>query len=370
MPLACLMTITIGFLIAYPLTWLMRAVAVWTGQMDAPGERKIHDRPIPVTGGVAMFWAIVAPIVVLMAGAWWAADEWWGRLLPEAVDHLPGARAQTGMAIALVGCLAALHITGLIDDRKNLGPFGKLLVQVMAAGVLVIGFDVRLFEWWGLAPSIALTILWFVIVTNAFNFLDNMDGLSAGVATICASILLAVALLGGQWFVAALLGLAVGAMLGFLVFNFPPASIFMGDGGSLVIGFLIAFCSVRITYYAPSVGEAFGGRGWWVVFTPLVVLAIPLYDLTSVTIIRLLQGKSPFKGDTQHFSHRLVKRGLTRPAAVIVIYACTLATGIGGVMLGRLTEAWQAALVIVQTLAVLLVLALLERATNHLGKRE
>ncbi len=363
---AALATISIAFLLALPLTWLMRRVAARVGQMDAPGERKIHDRPIPATGGVAMFWAIIMPIVVMLAAAWWAPAEWWQRVVPAAVDHLPGARSQTTMALLLIGSLFVLHVVGLVDDRRNLGPYVKLLIQIGAAAALVIGAQVRLFEWWGAPISIVLTILWFVVITNAFNFLDNMDGLSAGVATICASILLAVALLGGQYFIAAVLGLTVGALLGFLVFNFPPASIFMGDGGSLVIGFLLAFCSVRVTYYNPAAGEAFGSFRWGV-FTPLVVLAIPLYDLTSVTIIRLLQGKSPFQGDTQHFSHRLVKRGLSRPAAVIVIYACTLATGIGGVMLGRLTETWQAGLVIVQTLAVLLVLALLERATNHVG---
>jgi len=112
------------------------------------------------------------------------------------------------------------------------------------------------------------------------------------------------------------------------------------------------------TLYEPIRDDA---AHWWAIFTPLVVLAIPLYDLVSVTAIRLSQGRSPFVGDTQHFSHRLVKRGLSRPAAVIVIYACTLATGLGGVMLGRI-PGWAAALVVVQTLAILTVLALLERS--------
>jgi len=170
--------------------------------------------------------------------------------------------------------------------------------------------------------------------------------------------LLAAALIHGQWFIAAVLGLLVGALLGFLVFNHPPARIFMGDGGSLVVGFVTAFCAVRITYYDPALGTR-----WWSVFTPIVVLTIPLYDLLSVTLIRIPQGRSPLVGDTQHFSHRLVRKGLTRPAAVGVIWACTLATGLGGVMLGRLAG-WQAALVVAQTLAVLIVLALLERTRN------
>jgi UDP-GlcNAc:undecaprenyl-phosphate GlcNAc-1-phosphate transferase len=193
------------------------------------------------------------------------------------------------------------------------------------------------------------------VITNAFNFLDNMDGLAGGVATICAGIFLAAALISGQWFVAAALALLIGALLGFLVFNFPPASIFMGDGGSLVVGFLMGLCAVRVTYYDPQLGSA-----WWAVFTPAIVLAIPLYDLTSVTLIRIAQRKSPFVGDTQHFSHRLVKRGLSRPAAVMVVWACTLATGLGGVMIGFVAP-WQAALIVAQTAAVVLVLALLER---------
>jgi len=217
--------------------------------------------------------------------------------------------------------------------------------------------------------SVAVTVLWFAAITNAFNFLDNMDGLSAGVATICAALLLACALLSGQWFVAGVLALLIGALLGFLAFNFPPASIFMGDGGSLVIGFLLAFGSVRVTYTDLDTPAATSG-GWWAVLTPLVVLAIPLYDLTSVTLIRLSQGRSPFVGDTQHFSHRLVQRGLTRSAAVIVIYAGTLAAGLGGVLLTQVTHAWQAGLIAAQTAVILIMLALLERGTNRRGDGE
>ena len=351
---ACLLLIVLGFVLSCPLTALMRAVGGWVGQVDRPGLRKIHDRPIPATGGVAIFIAFVAPALLGLAAAWWAPDSWWQRWLAPATEHLAGMQKQTGMALALLAGAALLHVVGLIDDRRDLGPFNKLAAQIVASFVLVVFFDVRLFEWWGLWPSGILTVLWFVAIINAFNFMDNMDGLAGGVATICASVFLAAALVNGQWFIASLLGLLVGAMLGFLVFNFPPARIFMGDGGSLVVGLIIAFCSVRITYYDPA-----AGRAWYAVFTPLVVLAVPLYDLTSVTLIRLGQGRSPFVGDTQHFSHRLVRRGLSRRAAVVLIYACTLATGLGGAMLGRLAG-WQAALIVAQTAAVILVLALLE----------
>jgi UDP-GlcNAc:undecaprenyl-phosphate GlcNAc-1-phosphate transferase len=165
-------------------------------------------------------------------------------------------------------------------------------------------------------------------------------------------------LVNHQWFIAATLALLIGAVGGFLVFNFPPATIFMGDRGSLVIGFVLAVLTVRTTYLHPELGG-----GWYGVFMPLVVLAIPLYDFTTVTVIRLRQGRSPFVGDQQHFSHRLVRRGLSTRGAVVVIWAATAVTGIGGVALGSL-QAWQAVLVGAQTVLVLAVLALLEHASR------
>ncbi len=358
--------IGVGVALGLPLTWAARGAAIRLGQLDAPGHRKLHDRPIPAAGGVAIVAALIVPIAAALAIAWFApAPGTWLDALPASIAvHLPGVREQTPVVGWLLAAVLLLHVTGLVDDRRNLGAMPKLVVQFIAAGIVVIFTGTRTLEMFGPVPSIALTMLWFVVITNAFNFLDNMDGLSGGVALICASILLAAALMGGQWFVAAVLGLLAGGLLGFLRFNFPPASIFMGDGGSLVVGFVLAFCSVRLTYIDMPATDPF--RGWWAVFTPVVVLAVPLYDLTSVSLIRLAQGRSPFQGDTQHFSHRLVRRGLTRPAAVVVIYACTLATGLGGVLLGRV-PAWAAALIVVQTLAILLVLALLERGTVRAG---
>lgn len=366
MTLLILSLIAGAFAIACPLTWAMRRVAARLGQLDAPGDRKIHDRPIPATGGVAIFWAIAGPILAGLAITALVPADTFAALAPAVVDHLPGIADQTPMALAFVGALLLLHVTGLVDDRRDLGPFVKLAVQVVPAALMVVAFDVRILELLetmmhptaGYALSVAASILWFVAITNAFNFLDNMDGLSGGVAMICAAILLGIALISGQWFIAAVLALVVGSLLGFLVFNFPPASIFMGDGGSLVVGFTIALCAVRVTYYDPAVGSA-----WWAVFTPVVVLAVPLYDFVSVTLIRLSQGKSPFKGDTQHFSHRLVRKGLSRRSAVMVIWAATLATGLGGVLLGRV-PAWGAALLVAQTAVILLVIALLERTDN------
>ncbi len=354
MLIICLSLIFLAFAISCPLTAVMRHAGHWLGQVDKPGHRKIHERPIPSTGGFALFWAISLPILAAVLAPHLLPDS----SFPQAVQpNLQGLRQQTPLGLTLLLCLALLHVTGIVDDRKAMGPWSKLVVQLLVAAVPVLFFNVRLLEALDGAFSITVTILWIVAITNAFNFLDNMDGLSGGVAAICGALLLTAAVLSGQWFVGATLALLVGALAGFLVFNFPPASIFMGDCGSLLIGYLLALCSVKITYYDPQSAGIAGH--WWAVGAPLIILAIPLYDLTSVTLLRLAQGKSPLVGDTQHFSHRLVRKGLSRRAAVGVIWACTFATGVSGILLPYLL-AWQAMIVLAQTLAILLVLALLE----------
>jgi UDP-GlcNAc:undecaprenyl-phosphate GlcNAc-1-phosphate transferase len=215
--------------------------------------------------------------------------------------------------------------------------------------------------------SVAVSVLWITAITNAFNFLDNMDGLSAGVAAVCTAAFLATALLIGQWFVAASLALLLGALLGFLCFNFQPASIFMGDSGSLVIGLVLGVLTIRTTYLRP--GEDFGA-GWYSVFAPVMVLAVPLYDLMVVSAIRLLRGRSPFVGDTNHFSHRLVARGMSRRTAVLCIYLVTAATASAAVVLPQVRSTFAAVLLFVQTLLILGVVAVLEQhplpaATPH-----
>lgn len=377
--------IAVAFGLSCPLTGVMRALGRRLGHVDVPGGHKRHARPIPLLGGVAIFQAILLPILAGLAVGWITPDSFWqtaaehpATLLSAIAPHISGVHAMTPMLLGLLGSLLLLHIMGLIDDRRPLSPFLKLIVQAGCAAILVVGFQVRLLEFLGPILSITLTLLWFLTITNAINFLDNMDGLSSGVALIAAAIFLAIALISGQFFIALLLSLLIGGLLGFLVFNFPPATIFMGDGGSLVVGFLLAFCAVRVTYYAPQATEAAGAMeqmlrqahglpapataGQWAMLTPLVVLAIPLYDIFSVTLLRTLQGKSPFRPDTQHFSHRLVRKGLSRRAAVIVIWACTLATGLGGILLGQVHQLWQAWLIAGQTAAILLLLALLERS--------
>lgn len=362
------------------LTLVVRQVGRRAALHDSPGvagHQKRELRRVPNIGGVAVF----ATIAVLMTLGLFEANTGGplagmvgGEAVRAAVEaHAPGMKAQTPMATALLICLAALHILGLIDDRRALPAVPKLLVIAGASAAMVIGFDCRLLTFLdahvgGAWASWVVTVLWFIAVTNAMNFIDNMDGLSGGVGVVASSFFLAAAVMHGQWFIALTLALLIGALLGFLVFNFPwprrrgptaGATIFMGDGGSLVVGFLLAFLTVRTTY----VDAARASNNWYAVFMPLCVLAVPLYDLVSVCVIRIAQGKSPLVGDQQHFSHRLRARGLSVRQTLAVICGCAAVTGIGGVLLAA-ANPWQAVLIGVQTCVVLALLGIYEHASN------
>ena len=189
-----------------------------------------------------------------------------------------------------------------------------------------------------------------------------MDGLSAGVAFICAAMFLIAALFNQQWFVVALLLLYMGSVLGFLCFNFPPATIFMGDGGSMILGFILAALTIRTTYYNTQQPNA--PHHWYAVLMPLFVMAVPLYDLIIVSLLRLAKGRSPMTGDTNHFSHRLTRHGFSKRTAVLIIYAVTLATGFSAPLLARVDDA-SALLLAGQLLAVLVVIAILEQVGEH-----
>jgi UDP-GlcNAc:undecaprenyl-phosphate GlcNAc-1-phosphate transferase len=364
--------LAVGFVLSLPLTALLVRVGRRMGMTDTPGasgHQKKTIRAVPNIGGIAVFIAIALPMGLGLAALHVIDEATWARWLPAVVDHLPRIRSSTPTAVALLACIAVLHVVGLIDDRRSLPPLPKLIAQIAAAAVLVVWFDVRLLELLGPIPSIVVTVLWIVLITNAINFMDNMDGLAAGVTVIAGGLFMVATLVNSQWFIAATLALLVGAALGFLVFNFPPAKIFLGDGGSLVIGFLLAVLVARTTFYNPDSADAALGTAWYGVLMPVVVLAVPLYDIVTVTAIRLRQGRSPFVGDQQHFSHRLVQRGLSRRGAVVIIWGVTAITGISGIALGRLLP-WQAMLVGAQTIVVLVVLALLEHASRRVADQE
>ncbi|MBX3378679.1 MAG: undecaprenyl/decaprenyl-phosphate alpha-N-acetylglucosaminyl 1-phosphate transferase [Phycisphaeraceae bacterium] len=300
------------------------------------GQVKDRSRRVPNTGGIAMFWALVLPLAGVLIAANFAPG-----ILPEAAaPQVEYIVKKTTMGLVLLGCLLVLHILGVIDDRKPLPPIPKLVLMLLPALAAPLLTDTRLLTlldpWVGGAwLSVLITAAWFLAITNAMNFLDNMDGLSAGIATIVSACLLVVTIDKHQWLLAGCLSLVIGACLGFLVFNAPRksgAKLFMGDGGSLVVGFLLAFVTVRVTYYDPSSVQASRAHA---VLMPLVVLAVPLYDLVVVTVVRLSQGKSPMVGDMNHASHRLVKRGMSKAAAVYLLWGMTLASGVAGLALAR-----------------------------------
>lgn len=351
----------LSFILAAALTWLVRRLAPRVGFVDKPGHRKIHHNPMPLGGGVAIFLAFSLPMLVGLLLVNWMNPPGW---LPHASkwpwgDYWAGAREHTPLAVGLLIASAAMHALGLWDDKKALGPYVKLVAQLAIVAGLVASFrELRALTMFGTAASIILTVLWIGAITNAFNFLDNMDGLSAGVAAVCAAAFLVTAVSIQQWFVAAALAMLLGACLGFLCFNFAPATIFMGDSGSLLIGLLLGVLTVRTTFLPK--GEDIGA-GWYAVFAPVIVLALPLYDLIVVSAIRIARGKSPFKGDTNHFSHRLVARGMSKRTAVLCLYLVTAATAVAAIILPHASSPFMAILIFVQTLLVLGVVALLEQ---------
>jgi len=356
----------VSFVISWIGTWLMKRIAPRLGFVDRPGGRKIHQNPKPLGGGVAIFLGFALPV---SAGLLVVALHHAAPAKPADADaqriaaYWSGARERAPMMLGVVIATLLIHLLGLWDDRQALGPYVKLLFQLGIITAVVTQLDVRALTFldslgMGRFPSVLLTVLWIAAITNAFNFLDNMDGLSAGVAAVCAAAFLFASMTIEQWFVAAGLSLLLGALLGFLCFNFAPASIFMGDSGSLVIGLLLGVLTVRSTYLPK--GENFGA-GWYAVFAPLIVLAVPLYDLVVVSTLRMLRGKSPFVGDTNHFSHRLVARGMSRRTAVLCLYLISAATAIAAIILPHLQSPLLAKLIFLQTWLILGVVALLEQ---------
>ncbi len=273
-----------------------------------------------------------------------------------AKDFLPKI-GQLGIILLSV---SILFLLGLWDDLKHLGPFTKLAVQFAVAIIAAFFGDIRveLFIQSKIATSL-LSAVWIVLIINAFNFLDNMDGLTAGIAVIASCILFTAAAISGQVFVGGLAIVFIGTLMGFLVFNFPPAKIFAGDAGSLVIGFFVALLTLRTTYYH----EAQSGP-LYPVFLPVLVMAVPLYDFVSVTLLRIIQGKSPFVGDTQHFSHRLKKRGLTATQTVLTLYLATLCTGLGATFLYQVNLTG-AVLIFAQTFMILAIIAIFETTVRN-----
>ncbi len=354
--------VLISFALSVGLSRLARTVAPRFGLVDNPGGRKAHRAPTPLGGGVAIW---LTMLLVLVLGA---VSIGLGRsVLPETLARHVGGLWERGGEMALIFGLATIIMAmGLADDRDGLSWKLRLGVQTVLSVVLVAsGAQITLF-WPFNSPIVSylITVAWVVGLTNAFNFLDNMDGLAAGVGLIAAGLFASAQLQVGGLFVPAVLLVLVGALGGFLVYNRYPARLFMGDAGSNFLGFLLGSLTVVGTFTRPEQGNSPFG-----VLIPLLVMAVPLYDTTSVILIRLREGRSPFQADRSHFSHRLVDRGLTPPQAVRTIYGVTLAGGLGALLLPSLQPA-AAGVVVAQTCCLLGVVAQLEWSPNRSERRD
>ncbi len=353
-----------SFVISAVLTAAVRKLAVTIDFVSRPSPDRYQPdkhRVVPLGGGIA----ITATLVIIILGAigcvkFLVIPGQLGGLARRVNINPADFLARIDELFIILFCVVVLFAMGLWDDKKNLGPFFKLAVQfaVAIAASAFAEIRVELFIQSKIAASV-LSAFWIVLIINSFNFLDNMDGASAGIAVIVSAILFTAAALSGQILVGGLALAFIGTLLGFLLFNFPPAKIFMGDAGSLVIGFVVALLSLRTTYYHEA-----QNRQWFPVFMPLVVMAVPLYDFMSVTILRISQGKSPFVGDTQHFSHRLKRHGLTDTQAALALYLATLCTGLGATFLYQVDLAGTI-LVFVQTVLVLSIIAVFESTVKN-----
>ena len=286
------------------------------GLLDAPGPRKIHTYPIPLAGGLAVVTGLTVPIVGSFAWAWLGP-------LPESFSNiLAHGLAKRGWQLAtIIGGAIAMLALGLIDDKRDLSPKWKFLGQILIAlAVAASGIRVTIFVE-NTVFSYAITVLWILTITNAINFQDNMNGLCPGLGLIGGWFFAWHAGLEGQYLVASLAFLFTGALAGFLPFNFPMGGVFLGDGGSHIVGFLLAVLAILPDFYSAANPHK------WLVATPLLVLLVPLADLVSMILIRRRLGQAVWVGDNNHFSHRLVRAGLAKPRAVLLLLLISAVAG-------------------------------------------
>jgi UDP-GlcNAc:undecaprenyl-phosphate GlcNAc-1-phosphate transferase len=334
-------------------------LALRAGFVDHPGPRKSHAAPMPYGGGIAVAFGFLVTLAGgLIACALMARGTDFGLPL-EVTHHVPGVLSKTKDVLLLLGGGFLILLLGTADDRWKLTPRLKLLGQTLVATAFV-AFSERLSIFWegSLAADLvggALTVLWIVGVTNAFNLLDHMDGLTGGVTVLACAAFAIIAVATGQWFVAAALIALGGAAGAFLLFNFPPARVFIGDGGSLFVGFTLSALTVTFTFY-----ESAGDRRPYAWTIPLVVLAVPLYDMMSVLLTRYRNRRPFFQGDRNHVAHRLVALGMTPRGAALTVYAMTAMTGCAAILLLDV-DGGGALLVLAQVGLTFGVIALLDR---------
>ena len=320
-------------------------LAAKTGAMDAPDARKVHKKPIPRIGGIGIYAAFMVAMLSVLSFVDVTAE-----VKTEIIGLMVG-----GSLIVLVG---------VIDDYKNLPAKVKLVGQIIAAAVLVIAFDVRIdfitdpfgdyiyTEW----LAVPLTIFWIVGLTNTVNLIDGLDGLAAGVSTIAAVTIMLVALQQSIMLVAVLTAALAGAAFGFLYYNFNPARIFMGDSGSMFLGFMLAGISV--------IG-AVKSAATIALIVPILALGLTILDTTFASVRRYRGGVPIFKPDKGHLHHRLLDLGFTQRQAVLLMYVISALLGLSAVALTEVSN--QLAIIIVCVVVVVVLLGAKKIGIFHMN---
>jgi UDP-GlcNAc:undecaprenyl-phosphate GlcNAc-1-phosphate transferase len=291
--------------------WCLRVNLV-----DDPGARKIHDTPVPLAGGFAVLTGILLPLavgaVLLKLGIVTISST---GLIVHGID-----RRALELVVLAAGAIV-ITLLGALDDRHELKALPKFLGQIIVA-VAVAGACKRITLFvHSEVFSYAITVLWLLTIINAFNFMDNMNGLCAGVGAIGALFFAGIAASDGEYLVAITGFLMSGALVGFLPWNFPNARAFLGDAGSHLVGYLLAVMAILPHFYSKHNPHPLA------VLSPLLVLFVPLVDVAQVTLFRTLNKKPFWIGDTNHLSHRLVRAGLSRKQAVVLIWLVAAAIG-------------------------------------------
>lgn len=342
-----------SFLVASVLIATLAKIAINFGILDRPdSKRKIHRQSKPLLGGIGMYGAFTFTIMINVALIF-VLEKF--NMLPLALKpHISGILARAPQIIAVLLTSLILVFIGLVDDIKGLSAKTKLFLQfILALIVFLSGIRITLFIN-NIFVSGFLTIFWIIGITNAFNLLDNMDGLSCGIAFISSLIFFIIGYSNNQLFVATILACFMGVLLGFLRFNFPPAKVFMGDAGSLFIGYTLSLLTIINTYYTTETPTSAP------IIMPILILAIPIFDTFSVIWIRLKNKVSIFKADKNHLSHRLVKIGMSPKNAVFFIYLVNFSIGLGALLLGALNEIG-CFIILLQSVCILIIIVLLEK---------
>lgn len=336
----------IPFLAAFILTFIQMPftikIAKKKGFLDVPkDERRVHKKPIPVGGGIAM----VISVSILM------------------VYFLP---INKNLIMVLIASLI-IAISGLYDDKEGLSPKLKFLFQILAAVILIIGgmkieFFTNPFDSHDALLilnilSIPVTIFWVCGITNTINLIDGLDGLASGVSMICAISMFFITYKMGRYDVSLVCALVAGACLGFLPFNFNPAKIFMGDTGALYLGFMLSYISISGFLKQAAI---------LMIFVPVLILGVPVFDTAFAMVRRKLSGKSMVEADKGHLHHRLLKMGLNQRQTVVILYSISAIFGV----LANLISRFHSSIALVISIGVLLIIIATGVAAGMLKNKE